>query len=409
IEYCIVDIETFKTNNSPIKLNYSSHNLKNCISIQPHSLLFETSIKQQEINIHWIHKIPYFFKTSETRYFNYDILASTFFVVSRYEEYLPTDLDVHKRFKAENSIAFKNNFLEIPIVNLWALELKKEILKNELNFYFPKLKYNFINSIDIDIAYAYKGKGKVRLIGSSLKAVFTFNFKELKNRINFFTKRNKDPYDSYNFIHRLQKQYKTKNIYFFQLGDYGKFDKNLSHKSKELKKLIKTLVKKNTIGIHPSYASNYNKDKISIEIERLQKISNKKISNSRQHYLILKFPHTYEQLINCNIEHDYTMGYATQIGFRAGICTTYPFFNIIKNEERKLLITPFQIMDGSLNQYLNLSPIKAIEKITKLVDITKKNNGTFVSIWHNSTLSECYEWKQWSKVYEKLIKIAKDS
>ncbi|MCF6167528.1 polysaccharide deacetylase family protein [Lutibacter sp.] len=409
IEYCIVDIDTFNQSTNQTKLNYSSLQLKNCISIRPHSLLFETSIEPQQIAINWIDNIPYFFKTSDNSSFKYDILASSFFMVSRYEEYLPTNLDIHNRFKAEDSIAFKNNFLEIPVVNLWVLELKKEILKKQPNFIFPKLKYKFMNTIDIDVAYAYKGKGFIRHLGGTLKAILTLNTGEIKHKFNYFIKNQKDPYNTYDTLDRLQELYNTKNIYFFHLGNYTKFDKSLSFKSKELKYLTKKIARKNKIGIHPSYASNYFTKKIQLEISRLQKIVNKKVVNSRQHYLKLEFPTTYEQLIACNIKHDFTMGFASTIGFRAGLSTTYPFFNILKNKERELLITPFQIMDGTLNQYLNLSPTEAIEKIKAIVEVTKKVNGTFVSLWHNSSLCERDEWKEWTIVYEKLLQIARDN
>ncbi|WP_456420942.1 polysaccharide deacetylase family protein [Lutibacter sp.] len=409
IEYCIVDIDTFNKSTNQTKLNYSHLQLKNCISIRPHSLLFETSITPQQITINWVENIPFFFKTSDNSSFKYDILASSFFMVSRYEEYLPTNLDIHNRFKAKNSVAFKNKFLEIPTVNLWSLELKKEILKKQPNFIFPKLKYEFINTIDIDVAYAYKGRGFIRHLGSTLKAILTSKTGEIKNKFNYFIKNQKDPFDTYDILDRLQEQYNTNNIYFFHLGNYAKFDKNVHFKSKELNYLIKKIARKNEIGIHPSYASNSFTKKIKLEISRLQKIVNKKVVNSRQHYLKLEFPTTYEQLITCNIKQDFTMGFASTIGFRAGLSTTYPFFNILKNKERELLITPFQIMDGTLNQYLNLSPTEAIKKIENIVEVTKKVNGTFVSLWHNSSLCERNEWKDWTIVYEKLLQIAGDN
>ena len=71
-----------------------------------------------------------------------------------------------------------------------------------------------------------------------------------------------------------------------------------------------------------------------------------------------------------------------------------------------MLITPFQIMDGTLNHYENLSPDQATKKIKDIITVIKNNNGTFVSLWHNSSLSEVNEWKNWTKVYETLVKNA---
>jgi hypothetical protein len=190
------------------------------------------------------------------------------------------------------------------------------------------------------------------------------------------------------------------------LGDRAQFDKNLSPRSRTLQKLIQSLQKNNLIGIHPSYQSHSKKEKIGIEKTRLEKITNKTIERSRQHFLKLDFPTTYENLISNAVKEDFTMGFASQIGFRAGICAAYPFFNLQENKERPLWIHPFQIMDGTLNHYLRLSPEQAISKIEKIVAQTKAVNGTFVSLWHNSSLSEQGEWKDWTEVYKKLVKIA---
>ncbi|MEX1382501.1 polysaccharide deacetylase family protein [Lutibacter sp.] len=407
VDYSIVNYETFNNCTDQIKINYSNRTLINCISIKPHSILFEESLKKQHITVDWIDTIPYYFKTSDAADFNYDIFASTFYIASRYEEYFTTELDNHNRFKAEDSVAFKNNFLEIPVANIWAQELKKEIIKKYPNSDFTILKYNFINSIDIDVAYAYKGKGFVRFTGGFLKALVQLNFSEVKNRWNYIYK-NEDLYNTYAKIIKLQTQFNTKNLYFLNLGDYAKLDKNISYKKKALTKLIKQLISapNTTIGIHPSYASNIDYQKIKLEKDRLEKIINKKVTKSRQHYLMLKHPDTYQQLINNNIEYDYTMGYANKVGFRAGICNTYPFFNILKNKEEGLQITPFQIMDGTLNHYENLTPEQASEKVKDIINVIKNVNGTFVSLWHNSSLSEINEWKDWTKVYEMLVKNA---
>jgi len=407
VDYSLVNFETFNSCTDKVKINYSNRALNNCISIKPHSILFENNLKEQQIKVDWIDTIPYYFKTSDTAYFNYDIFASTFYIVSRYEEYFTTKLDNHNRFKAEDSVAFKNNFLEIPVANIWANELKKEILKKYPNLNFPIIKYSFINSIDIDVAYAYKGKGFFRFFGGFIKALVQLNFSEVKNRSNYIFK-NEDIFNTYAKILKLQTQFNTVNTYFINLGDSSKLDKNISYKKKAINKLIQQLISapNTTIGIHPSYASNLDYQKIKIEKDRLEKIINKKVAKSRQHYLMLKHPDTYQQLINFNIKHDYTMGYAGKVGFRAGICTTYPFFDILKNKEEKLLITPFQIMDGTLNHYENLSPDQATKKIKDIITVIKNNNGTFVSLWHNSSLSEVNEWKNWIKVYEDLVENA---
>ena len=401
VKYQFVELETFKNDTSHAKLNYSNLELKNCLQIIPHNLLFENKIQNQETKIDWIDEIPYFFKTSEKTTFPYDILASSFYMISRYEEYLPSSLDIHKRFQAENSLAFKNGFLEIPVVNIWAIQLKESLLKIFPTFKFPIQEFKHIDTFDIDIAYSYKGKSKLRLLLSSFLSILKLDSEEIKNRVDYFIKKGKDPFDLYDKISSTSNK-----IFFFLIGNYGEFDKNISHKSSALKNLIQHLSKKNKIGIHPSYGSHKNLKLLLEEKNRLESISQKKITKSRQHFLKISIPETYEKLISIEIEHDYTMGFASQVGFRAGICNPFPFYNLKKEEARELIIYPFQVMDGTLNHYLKLNPNEAIEKINKIISEIKKVNGTFISLWHNSSLSEQKNWKGWTEVYNKLIELS---
>lgn len=406
IDYNLVTKKEFLKDSNDVKINYSIESLEDSIQVTPHQILSETDLQEYSPEVCYFKDIPYIFNTASDNSINYDLFASIFYMVSRYEEYFKTDLDPHERFRAENSLAFKNNFLEKPIVNIWIKELKTLIETKYPDYKFPKKEYQYINSIDIDLAYSYKGKSKGLLVSSFIKNLLQGNTDELKNKLAFFTKKIEDPYDTYAVFKNINEKYKKANLFFIQIGNYGKFDKNLHHKSPKFQNLIKELHQENEIGLHPSYASNKNPQLIGVEKKRLEHILGEKIIKSRQHFLKLHFPETYENLIHEGIEHDYTMGYASKIGFRAGICHPFPFFNLKTNEQRNLMLHPFQIMDGTLNGYMQLTPDQALEKSKKIINNVKAVEGTFVSLWHNSSLSEQNEWKNWKRVYTELVGFA---
>src|ERR1700681_688068 len=111
---------------SGIKLNYSPERFSGKeFFIQPHGLLFETDIRDQQINRFDFSGRPAFFKT--TGDFPFDIFASVFFLVSRYEEYLSFQPDKYGRFPHQASLAFKENFLDFPLVNYWLEDFKKTL------------------------------------------------------------------------------------------------------------------------------------------------------------------------------------------------------------------------------------------------------------------------------------------
>jgi len=300
VEYKLVDKETFVENSNYPKINYSEEKIGDAIWIQPHSLLFETDIKPQEIAVTQKEEIPYFFLTNELADFQFDVLASSFYMLSRYEEYLPFSADKHGRFTAQASLAYKANFLEKPVVHLWAKQLRKALLQQKPNFLFPTHIFTQINTIDVDIAYSFKGKSLQRRLGGCIRSVFTFNGLDIKNRIKYLFG-GKDPYDTYTILKEIQDTSNAEVLYFFQVGEQGAYDKNLSLNA-SMRKLILKVAAYANVGVHPSYQSNENKELVDNEKNALSEILEKPVTKSRQHYLKMSFPDTYENLIVIGID-----------------------------------------------------------------------------------------------------------
>ncbi len=383
-------------------LNYSHTEIPKSFQIRPHSLLFEDDIHPQTIKIE---DSFYFFRSSNTN-FLYDIFASSFFMLSRYEEYLETDLDSHGRFQAESSLAYKNNFLDKAVVNRWADELKKEILSRFPLLSFKKQEYQYLSTIDIDNAFAFKSKGIKRLLGGFAKAILRKDYEDVKARFQYLFLGKKDPFDVYNYLNQVHQKYRIKTLYFFLIGKNSKYDKNISIRQADYKNLIRKISKVSEIGIHPSYQSNSSFDILKTEINDLENVSKKSITKSRQHFLKLSLPKTYQNLITAGIKEDYTMGFASQLGFRAGICNVYYWFDLERNSETDLKIFPFQIMDGTLNDYLQKKPTDSLSLIKNINSEVRFVKGLFITLWHNESLSELRRWKDWKYVYADLLKIA---
>jgi hypothetical protein len=266
--------------------------------------------------------------------------------------------------------------------------------------------YRFELSIDIDAAFAYKHKGLTRAAGGFLKTIQKKNIKEFGERINVLLNRHKDPFDTFDYLFQLQAKYQLKIIYFILMADYGPRDKNLPVNNRQFHKLIKLLADYADVGIHPSYASNMEAEKLKIEITRLSKLLHQDVTKSRQHFLKLEFPITYRNLINHDILEDYTMGYAEEPGFRASICSPFYYYDLDMDMVTHLKVHPFAIMDGTLNDYLRLTPLQAIDVLESLIAETRLVNGTFIPLWHNHSLSDQNEWEGWLMVFEKMIELA---
>jgi hypothetical protein len=389
------------------KFSYSASALENELFFMSKSLLFEKNIHEQLPQVFDWNGFKVFFPTGKDSAFPFDIFAASFYLVSRYEEYLPYKKDEHERFEASESMAYKYGFLDKPIINYWSQLLAEKLKKNfpELNINQPK--YNNLVTIDVDSAFAYKHKGFLRTVGGIAKSVTELNINELKHRLSVLAGNTKDPYDTFEYIKHTIERNNVNSIFFFLLADYGTNDKNVPFQNVTLQKTINSIADYSKVGIHPGYASNSSKEKLKTEHQRLEKILNRQITISRQHFLRLTLPETYRNLIELDVLDDYTMGYASYWGFRASIANSFLFYDLDAEIETKLRVHPFMIMEGTFKHYYNQSPQEFLNQAKLLINETKKVNGEFISLWHNDTLSNTGIWEGWRFAFEEMIKYAK--
>ena len=167
--------------------------------------------------------------------------------------------------------------------------------------------------------------------------------------------------------------------------------------------MVKAISTVNETGIHSSYASNSFPEKVVIEKERLEQMTGKKVFRNRQHFLKMQLPLTYRQLLAAGISEDYTMGYSSQTGFRAGIASPFYFYDISAECTTDLLVYPFAAMDATLFYYLQLDADTSLLQVKKLVDEVRKVNGTFTFLAHNDLISSKGPWLGWKENFESLI------
>ncbi len=396
------DLVFFKDYKGP-KLNYSKKQLDDEYFIKAYGLLTEKGISNQEIIFDYWNKLPIFFSVKDS-VLPFDIFSASFYLVSRYEEYLPHIKDKYDRFDAKESIAYKNNFLHRPLINLWVVEFKNILKMKFSSLEFPQNKFSYKSTIDVDNAYYFLEKGFVRTIASFVRSAFNLDKYAIEEQKNILLGKSADPYDTFEEQLRINQKYNVDVVYFVLLADYGINDKNCSVNSRKFQLLIKHLADHAEIGIHPSYASNESFNILEIEKNRLENIIKKEVKLSRQHFLKLDIPKTYRNLLELSITDDYTMGYASHLGFRASICTPFYFYDLELESSTIMKVHPFSVMDATLKYYLNLEPEEALENIHKIVDEIKNVNGHFISLWHNETWSNYKDWSGWSYLYEQMLK-----
>ncbi|MGB0934118.1 MAG: polysaccharide deacetylase family protein [Lishizhenia sp.] len=382
------------------KFNYSDRDIEQILQFPPANLLFDEDIKVDiEENISsfkWnSSEILAFYKIP-------DPFASVFYLLADYTNYLPKKRDEHNRAIANYSLSASFNWLEKCKADEWTVLLLEYLIRKKFTVSLPDTKTSLLLTFDIDNTFAYKLKDGFRGKLSLLKDYLKVDRKRIAERRAVNRNELKDPYDTFDYIKDLTKNSLPVKL-FYLVGDFTKFDRNISFKDLRHQRHINQLSKELEIGLHPSYKSNANLSQLKEEKKRLEETIKSGVQFSRQHFLKLNIPHTYRDLIQLGFKDDYTSGYADAVGFRLGTSRSIPFYDLLRNEITSLMLHPFAYMDGTLNQYLGLSINDAKTKVKALYDEVDKYGGEFISIWHNETIGDNGIWKGWRAVLDETI------
>jgi len=390
------DIQIF-SGYSGVKIKYTNtQNINGEFTIGDCGLLFESDIKEQNTTCIEVNNYKAFFKTPNAD-FPFDIFAASFYLLSRYEEYLPHQKDIYGRYAHENALAFKENFLKLPLVNIWAKDFAIQLQHRFPALRFQPSAFSFLPTYDIDMAFSYKYKGLVRNAGSFIKSPSL-------ERIKVLAGIEQDPFDCFAWLNQLHDDYQLQPVYFFLMAEEnGMYDKNILPHKKQMRKLIREHAQKYTVGIHPSWQSGEHHNLLPQEKKLLETISQKPIIHSRQHYIRLELPADYQLLIKHGITADYSMGYGSINGFRASVATSFNWFDLQKNEATQLRIYPFCFMEANSFYEQRISACEAYDELIHYYTVCKAVEGQLITIWHNNFLGTDPQFEEWRTIYQRFI------
>ncbi|CDH29312.1 conserved hypothetical protein [Xenorhabdus bovienii str. Jollieti] len=344
---------------------------------------------------------PLIEKKSYGHNIHYDIIGLTYWILSRIEEINKEQvLDNHYRFPAIESHAYKNNYLNRPIVDEWLHILRQIIEKTWPNAVLKKHQFRFNATHDVDRPYRFKYCKLTKLIKNIAgdvirKKVFSSiiyaPFIKISNNKHVL---NKDLYFTFDWIMNLSEKNNIKSEFYFICGRTDR-TKDADYEIED--PLIRGLLRKihsrgHVIGLHPSYSSFQDPQQIKEEFSRLQNVCaeeniKQKQYGGRMHYLRWSHPETLVAWNNAGLNYDSTLGYADRPGFRCGTCFEYPAINPLTNEILNIRIRPLIVMESSILKYMNIKNTNDAKTLFLYYkNICKKFNGEFTLLWHNSEL-----------------------
>jgi hypothetical protein len=385
------------------RINYSTEKIETVFQIIPHGLLTEQGIREQSVTCSQWKDLPVFFQTNGELPF--DLFAAAFYLVSRYEEYLPNEPDQYGRYAHTSSLAYREGFLRLPLVNRW-LQHFEEALQARFGSSLKVCvsKFRFLPTYDIDIAYAYRHQPLWNNLLGFFRDLLQGKMEKVIERGNVYSGRQKDPFDVFGWLDELHAKHKLTPAYFFlTIIKRGLYDKNLLSNSRGLQRLYRRLAAVYVTGIHPSWQSGTEEELLVSEKQTLEGIVGHKIFVSRFHYLRFHLPHSYRRLIATGMTDDHSMAYGAANGFRASYASPYRWYDLEKEEITHLVIHPFCFMEATAFFEQGYTAEEAGHEMQYFHDAVQKVNGEFITLFHNHFLTEQPEWVAWRNMYEDFL------
>jgi len=383
-------------------IDYSDHPLPDVLVIPRAGLLEETEIKAQKFEIK-SDKVPYLFHipTSLSNHLDFDVFSAAFYWVTEYEKWQNPLFDFHNRYDEKQYLVFQTKGYLYPLVHLYALALWDKLKSHYPHLERKRTNYRYQLTFDIDHPWKYRYKSPYIQYGGLLKNVLKGKWEIVQEAITALNSK-KDPHDVFDDICNACSPSDT--TFFFLIDRHSPYDSRFTLRHRPYQALIKKIFDRGyRVGIHPSYTSFMDAERLTHEVAQLSQFTGIPITHSRQHFLRYRLPDTFRILLKAGITDDYSLCNYYTGGFRTGMAQPYYWFDLENNCRTSLILHPTILMDTTLRFYLQLSHQEAVAYAQNLIDEVYAVNGEFTLLLHNDSWSESGMWKGWRSTIHDII------
>ena len=372
-------IEEFIAHQGP-KISYGKQPMGNEVFVQAHGLLTEQGFEDIDIAVQPWDGSVCFFPVREKSVLPFDIFSAAFYLLSRYEEYIPHLKDDMARFPAEESLAFKEGFLQQPVIDIWAYRFKTILLEHFPEMEFPKREFQLHHMVEAVQPFAYAQRGFLRNFTGFLRDFGRFRIKDVFNRCRVLLKLRKDPFNTFTWMMNAGRKGNSKLSVFFLLGEGFSFKEDINSKRKRYKGLVKHVGDYTEVGLIFSYHSLGDEERLKQEKRQMEELTHRPLKSSMNDKLLVNLPHNYRNLLELEVAKDMTMVYENELGFRAGTCTPFLFYDLDYEIKTPLIIYP---LAGKTSAFTSETDGEIESQLYKIRDAVKEVNGTLSLLFTN--------------------------
>jgi hypothetical protein len=368
-----------------MKFSYGKKRLGNEMFFQNVDLLLEQGFSDVEVKVQKWDNTKCLFPVSENSDLPFDIFAATFYLLSRYEEYLPHVKDSFGRFPALESLASKEGFLDSPVIDIWIQNFSNLLINRFPEISFKKRKYQSSSLISVSHVFNFKNKGLLRSFSGIISDLTQLKFSRITDRLRVLLRLKKDPYNVFDDLILLVKKHKVNLNFMFQLSNFNVYDRNINHNRLNYREIIKYVADYSEVGLRLGYFAISNIEVLKVEKKRFENIIHGPLQNVVNTKYNLLLPEHYGFLNELEIPNDYSMGYPETIGFRAGTSLPFLFYDINLEITTPLKVHPY-VFHSQATRIYDANELQGI--VLKIMKDLKRVKGNMLTIFKNRDFSE---------------------
>jgi hypothetical protein len=329
-----------------------------------------------------------------TARFGLDVFGSAFFMLTRYEEAVPSPRDEHDRFPTSGLLAARAGFLGVPIVDEYVA-----VLARALSAVWPRLPLRsdpprVAISHDVDWPLCTRGPllAVARAIASDVRRADPL-LGVRRGRSALRVRRGDADADVCNTFDELMDLSESRGLrsafYFIASDDGDPLDGDYSLDEPWIRRLLRRIAGRgHEVGFHPGYRAYRDPARTARDFERLRAVCGEESIaqdewGGRQHFLRWSNPETWQIWADAGLDYDSTLGLSDDVGFRSGTCREHTVFNLRTRKHLPLRERPLVVMDVALDRAAG-SAEEALERVDRLRRACDRPGGCFTLLWHNS-------------------------
>ena len=388
-------VEEFVAHKGP-KISYGKQPLGSELFFQANGMLERQGVESIDVTVKPWEETHCFFQVSDKSALPFDIFSASFYLLSRYEEYLPHVKDALGRYPAKESLGVKHGFLTQPVIDIWATKLRAVLSKTFPELAFSKKDSAIHTLIEARQPFAYAQKGPLRSLLGYMSDIASFKLKSIMRRTQVLLGVRRDPYDTFKWIVNATQNSKSPATLFFLLGENPEFEESLNTQRIRFTNLIKYLADYMRVGLLFSAESAVKYELLQNEKKRMEDIVHRDLEQAMNARFLVNLPDIYRNFVELEVKNDYTMVYEDTPGFRAGTCTPFLFYDLDFEIKTPLTIHPIALTTGAFKDQTPEEIHAAFNHAFRQVESV---GGTFSMVFSNQDFSFADGNKIWRDLF----------